>query len=159
MAPRGATRRQAYDRGLAFAADRADLEDLVKLPEGYGQGVNWFFRAPGSSALRIVPEGDDPLVAVSRPAPPAEEPPDPKARPTQPPPGLPTGAGWGWVYCWAPSFSSDMPIAAEPAAEPAPFASVPMQSVDADPLLPEPEPPKNGAAKKRARKPPSEASA
>lgn len=95
-APKGASKRQAFERAQRYASGRADLVDVVRIPQGYGPGVNWFFQAPGSTQVRMLADDDDPLVAT----------PSPKGQgPGFPPPpdGLPQGEGWGWAWCYSPS--------------------------------------------------------
>ncbi|MDH5644460.1 MAG: hypothetical protein OEZ01_00545 [Candidatus Heimdallarchaeota archaeon] len=108
-APKGASKKQGFDRAQRYAAGRADLADVVRIPAGYGPGVNWFFSTPGSTGnLQMIADGAD----ILTPPPKGET--APEGMP--PPPGAPTGDQWGWVWCYSPSFSSP-PASEEPTEE------------------------------------------
>ncbi len=116
MAPKGATKRQAFQRAERYAGGRADLVEVVRIPQGYGPGVNWFFLAPGSTTVRMLADDDDPLIA------PGPDPKDSAAGLPPPPDGLPQGEGWAWAWCYLPSSSS--PAESEAAtAEPTPSSA------------------------------------
>ena len=93
LAPKGANKRRAFERATRYAAGRTDLVDVVRLADGYGKGVNWFFTSAG--AVQMLADDDDPLIPKG--ATPGELPGAPE--------GLPTGEGWGWAWCFSPSFS------------------------------------------------------
>lgn len=109
-APKGASKKQGFERAQRYAAGRADLADVIRLPEGYGQGVNWFFSTPGSTGnLQMLADGADILT------PPPKDETAPEGMPA--PPGAPSGEGWGWVWCYSPSFSSPPEASDEPTEE------------------------------------------
>ena len=96
-APEGSTKKQAYARAQQYAANRPDLAAVVRIPQGYGRGVNWFFMAPSSQTLRLLPEDEPPLIVPPKPNPVGHPP---------PPDGAPEGEGWGWAWCWLQSHST-----------------------------------------------------
>ena len=120
MAPAKATKRQAFERATRYAGNRADLVEVVRIPEGYGRGVNWFFTAPGSGAVKMLADGEEPLAP--------DEPPLPKdggTPPHGPPPGVPTDQAGKWVqlWCWLPSDSGQSTEASAGAPDAAPSSS------------------------------------
>jgi hypothetical protein len=96
-APEGATKKQAYARAQQYAANRPDLVSVVRIPQGYGRGQNWFFMSPSSQTLRLLPEDEPPLIVPPKPNPVGHPP---------PPDGAPQGEGWGWAWCWLESHST-----------------------------------------------------
>lgn len=116
MAKAGEDKRRAHRRAKMYADGRSDLVDVVRLREGYGRGVNWFFTSRGN--VQMLADGEDALV------PPGPDPKDggPQTGPSFPPApdGLPSGPGWGWAWSWSPRSSSpsgtaeaDTPAASE----------------------------------------------
>lgn len=123
--------RDALQRARVFAEGRTDLLDVVRVPEGYGRGVNWVFRSPTSvrQGLQVLTAGYEPD-AVAQPSSPPE-PADPKAPtgapPGAPPQGLPSGPRWGWAWVCLDSFipcpvdeTSDTATPASAGSEPTP---------------------------------------
>jgi len=103
MAPSGSSKRASFDRAKRYADNRPDLSEVVRIPEGYGNKVNWFFRSAGSNALRMLADGEDTLVPRA-PDPKDDAPPGAHPQPSAPD-GAPTGEGWGWVWSYLPSHS------------------------------------------------------
>jgi len=95
-APAGASKKQAYEAAQRYAQGHPHLGDVVRVREGYGRGVNWFFTNAAQTRVAILRDGDEPVIDPKDLA--------PVGAPAAPPPGSPTSQGWGWrwVWCYSP---------------------------------------------------------